>query len=652
MERRNAVRQSRRSTAANADRFLVVLIVLALLKVWLSRFLGLGAANPLGVFWEIPAVLVVLCGVDLLRRRRSYTIDLVAYSVLSILMLANVMYVSYYGVIVTPALLKAAGQAGEVHGTIEALFKWVYLFYVIDIPFLAAWGLLTARGRRKAAPRSRRWVTAAAGVSLLLLALQTWSVFGLPADVDSSAVATSRGFGAYQLSTIARLALPDPSAAAAKNLEKGTTGTPAERAAAVIEQLRQADNGVPTGGIKPGQYKGKNVIIVQVESLQDFVLNKTYDGKQISPNLNALSQQSWYFPNTYSQVSGGNTVDAEFAINTSLYPPVNGISSMEYGNRDLPGLPKLLRQNGYDAVTMHCDDVHFWNRKELYPSLGFRRYWDGKYFHNADKMWHASDVAFFQMGEKALRVNEKSKQPFYAFMITLSSHAAYDIIPLNRKPLRLSASDEKTLGGLYIGSVSFTDMAIGQFISALKRDGMWDNTIFVVIGDHSADLDRLAKKPSDTAITNQLVGRTYSDVDRERVGMLIHLPGQTTARVDQKPAGDVDIMPTIAELTGVSLKGIPHFGRSVFVDSPSLIPTRVYEPGGTFIDDTAMVMPGLSMDDATAVDVRTGQKVPVTAAQRQEDQRVNQLSLLSDAWIKSLPIRAGAGNGGDAIIPH
>jgi len=295
--------------------------------------------------------------------------------------------------------------------------------------------------------------------------------------------------------------------------------------------------------------------------------------------------------------------------------------------------------------------VRFWNRIELYPALGFRRYWDRSYFMNRDKMWHASDQILFSWGMKILKSEEASSVPFYAHIITESSHTPFVAIPMDRRPLRLSASDEKTLSGKYIGSVSYTDMAMGEFFSALKKSGIWDDSIVIIYGDHSAVLDGGVNK-GDSRIADQILGRPYAWIDHQRIPLIIHLPGQTQPHVETKPDGQVDIMPTIADLVGLDISQTPHVGRSVFVNAPSFVPTRAYLPAGSFINNSVLFMPGLSFDDGSAVSVTTGQKVTPSAVERQDLELGKRLTLLSDAWVKSLPIRADAHGTANAVIPQ
>src|SRR5690606_17255805 len=104
----------------------------------------------------------------------------------------------------------------------------------------------------------------------------------------------------------------------------------------------------------------RNVIVIQMESMQDFVIGLEAGGKEVTPVLNELARSSYYFPNVYQQNGQGNTSDTEYLVNTSLYIPPNGAASQEYGSKDLPSFPKVLKTYGYESMTFHTNDLEFW----------------------------------------------------------------------------------------------------------------------------------------------------------------------------------------------------------------------------------------------------------------------------------------------------
>ena len=160
----------------------------------------------------------------------------------------------------------------------------------------------------------------------------------------------------------------------------------------------------------------------------------------------------------------------------------------------------------------------------------------------------------------------------------------------------------------------------------------------VVYGDHTA-MNENTLSGKDARGAQELLGRAYSTADRQRVPLIIHLPGQTKAELVAATAGQVDIMPTVADLVGLDLRGTPHMGKSVFVNSNSLVPTRSYLPGGTYINDTVVFMPGVGFNDGKAVSVETGQRMDKTDRERTDMARVQELTKISDKWVTGLPMR-------------
>ena len=127
---------------------------------------------------------------------------------------------------------------------------------------------------------------------------------------------------------------------------------------------------------EPGKYfgigKNRNLIVIQVESLQNFVVNKKYGDTEITPNLNYLiNNDSFYFPNYYQQLGLGNTSDAEFITNNSIYPTTEGQAYSLYQNNEFYGLPWQLKEIGYKTLAMHGHDKSFWNRDKAYSAQGF-----------------------------------------------------------------------------------------------------------------------------------------------------------------------------------------------------------------------------------------------------------------------------------------
>jgi hypothetical protein len=691
----------RRSLRISDDLFFIVLCALALLKMALVRFFVFGQANPLPAFLlEFALVVVVLGLVDITPSRRRYLLTLGAYGVLSVLMLTITVYVAFYAQLFDPRMLSVAGQLTTVGPAIASLFKPIYLIFLADLPFLAVWAVVLGRADRErlaadaavaagpstalpkradihTRPGGRSpWVAAALSIALVVLTAQIAFALQIPPDVDPIAIATLRGLGVAQLAVFLPHGSEDsaeadvvddqlaPTESAPASASAAATVTPASAPPPVavtagsklqerIESIRGAENGSRITTFPAGAFAGKNVITIQVEALNTMVMQEKLNGVEITPNLNALINESWYFPNTYSETGMGNTADAEFVVNTSLYTPKGQAAPVAYVDRQIPGLPRLLGKQGYDTFTLHANKIGYWNRKELYAALGFSRYYDRNFFRSEDMFneMGSSDEVLFRRGGELLRQVESTTTPYYAQFITLSAHTPFAMIPQARRPIRTPADLKGTIMGDYISSESYSDFAIGQFIAQLKADGIWDDSIVIIYGDHTA-MNENSLSGKDGAASKKLLDRSYSAVDRQRVPMIIHLPGQTKPELVTATAGQVDIMPTVADLVGLDLRGTPHMGRSLFVGSNALVPMRSYLPGGTFANDSVVYLPGVSAKDGKALSIANGARVDATKREGTDSARVSQLTKLSDKWVLSLPKRKNAGKLADSWIPN
>ena len=94
-------------------------------------------------------------------------------------------------------------------------------------------------------------------------------------------------------------------------------------------------------------YEGKNVVMIHAESIQNFLINKKFNGVEVTPNLNRLSNEGMYFSNFYSQESVGTSSDSEFTLSTSLLPVSSGTVAVSYWDRKFYSLQNLLKDKGY-----------------------------------------------------------------------------------------------------------------------------------------------------------------------------------------------------------------------------------------------------------------------------------------------------------------
>ncbi len=290
-----------------------------------------------------------------------------------------------------------------------------------------------------------------------------------------------------------------------------------------------------------GMLKGNNVLFIQVESLENFVINQKYNGQTITPNLNKLLSNSLYFSNFYSQINNGNSGDADLMANASVLPLRRGSTFFRYPNNQYNTLGKLLQAENYNTQSMHASSGVIWNVSQALKNFGFNKSFDMNSFENAD-IWGmgVTDKSFFSYVSDSL---EKETDPFYYYTVTVSSHMPFEIRD-DMKSLNLSQNFNDTIMGKYLQSIHYADEQIGNFINELDKKGILDNTMIVIYGDHEGVHkyynDQLQSINEDQSWWNNNSKIPFIIYNKNIKGKEI-----TTA------GGEVDILPTTAYLLGI-----------------------------------------------------------------------------------------------------
>lgn len=552
------------------------------------------------------------------------TINLVC----SILLLAILIYHDYFGYIVTVHVFSQIGQVGTVKDSVLQLFDPIYAILFVDFLIVTIYSLFRRESLSLDSKSiSKRWVVP---VMLIGAVLIGYNIFTLKnVEIASTVLAAEKqGILTYELLAMKDTFIKEPTVAFTEE-----------------EQLDLPDKINEIKGIDPlpavdlklkGIAEGKNIIVIQAEAFQDFTLNLEVEGKEITPFLNELLEESLYFPNVYQQIGPGNTSDAEFLFNTSLYPSAWTATSESFGNRDIPSFPKLLKERGYQTMTFHANDVTFWNRNKMYPALGFDQYYDIKFFGEEDVIGIGpSDEHVYENAVPKLKELYDKEQPFYAQFVTLSSHHPFQI-PSDKEVIELPGRFEGTLVGDYLEAINYTDTALKQLVEDLKAQGMWEDTIFVLYGDHFG-LQPSGLKEKDFSLLKELMGHDYTFLDQFNIPLIVSVGGENLGEVYENVGSQIDLMPTVANLVGISLENHVHFGQDIVNYPENLFGIRYYMPVGSFFNNEIAFRPAEGFEDGEAFDLTSGVGVEDFSSYLEDYNRILELLELSDEYMNSLP---------------
>lgn len=571
-------------------------------------------------FWEVVAVelsaFLFLFGlVELTCRRSKNTVYFLLNFLLSTIYLAVLVFYRQFHRIPMIESLYLLGEAESVHDSIYTLLDPTDILMYLDLLVVAGLALFRKNVFTSTAKFQRKYVALVLVASLCVSGYNLYAKSGQDV-LDPSKLAKDVGL----LNAEAFQAIKE------KTTKEFDTGPITQEG---INQLKGITD--PAQPKEFGVAKNKNLIVIQLESFQNFVLNQKIDGQEVTPNLNRLLGDSLYFDHFNSMIGQGNTSDAEFITNTSLYPLENGAMSTIYKDKDFPSLPKLLNNAGYDTFTMHVNDASFYNRNRMYPNMGYQQYYDKSYFGTDDTIgMGASDRVLYDKSIPLLKERQDRGQPFYANYVTLSSHHPFKM-PEGADDLVLPAEYQGTMLGDYLHAVHYTDKALGEFFDQLKSNGLWDQTVIAMYGDHFA-FHEGSVSGADRSLIENMLGRKYDASDMLNVPMIMHVPG-LQGQVLHETAGQIDTMPTLANLLGISLGDQIHFGQDLLNQSQNLLGELFYFPTGSYVTNDVLY----NSEKSTALDLSTREVTNDTSGYKDAMSSVVELERMSRAYIDQLP---------------
>ncbi|MEH7237982.1 LTA synthase family protein [Bacillus sp. JJ1562] len=459
----------------------------------------------------------------------------------------DLLYYRFYNDFVTiPILFQFDNVGGLSASTIELMSPWD-LFLFLDL-FIVGWLLIKTKSAFTVQKQTKRkYVAAASSLVVLTICLGLIKSTHLFSEVyDREQMVKALGPLNYHVYDIG-LGLIAP-------LERLLV-TEAD-AVALEEHLQRKDSErTELFGIA----EGKNIVLITLESTQNFVINQKVNGEEVTPFLNDLIKESFYFNQIYDQTAQGKTSDAEFMIDSSLYPLASGSVFVRRPENIYYSLPHILKENDdYYAATFHGNVNTFWNRDVMYEALGYDQYFSKEYYSVTEENsvnYGLKDIPFFTQSVEYLK---DLPEPYYAKFLTLTNHFPF---LLDEEDMFIDPADtEDDVVNRYVTTVRYLDKAIETFFERLKEEGMYEDTVFVLVGDHYG----LSEKYHEGL--NELLDEEdtlVNQVKHSQIPLIIHVPGQEGETISAQ-GGEIDIRPTLLHLLGIKIDNRYSFGYNLF----------------------------------------------------------------------------------------
>lgn len=566
------------------------------------------------------ASILIIMSFSLILKEKSrvsflYTVDIV----ISLVLIADLMYYRYFKDITTLAALKNAKLLGGVSSSVSNVANIKDFLYILDIVVLFPIIKKYKEIKRNYRSLSKRLISFALVFSL---GIGFNTKFFYEVSKDQPTLLSSMSNRIYLTKMIGNVNFHavDAYNYISTNI-KNSKKLPPEKEAEIKNFLLDNNKETEKANLKG---EGKNLIVIQVEALQEFVINKKVNGQYITPNLNRWINKSMYFDNYFYQVAGGNTSDAEFMTNNSLYPAQSGAAYYSYSGNNYESLGKALKDKGYYTTALHGNDEGFWNRNVMYKSEFFDDFF-GKSSFNIDEEigLGLSDKSFLN---QSLEKMKKFEEPYYSFLVTLTSHFPYDDV---KKYGNFDVGEyEGTFLGDYLKSIHYTDEQLGMFLDKLDKEGIANKSIIAIYGDHFA----IPKEHIQELYKFENINKDddFTWFQYQKVPLLIHFPEDKHAEVNHVYSGQMDLYPTLANI--FNLKKEYMFGK----DMLNCDTEKVVFRNGSFTDGKTLYVSWTN----TYYDIKTGNKIDETEELKKEKEKYTKELEYSDQLLNQNLIKS------------
>tara|TARA_R110002111_G_scaffold247140_2_gene310071 strand:+ start:82080 stop:84170 length:2091 start_codon:yes stop_codon:yes gene_type:complete len=309
------------------------------------------------------------------------------------------------------------------------------------------------------------------------------------------------------------------------------------------DELEQGSNNPVDRIVETGRpLQDYNVVLILEESLGSDFIGVLGDGRKLTPNFDQLTRKGILFDNFYA--TGNRTARALEAVLTSMPPiPTESILKRDHSGR-VYTLANILAERGYERLFMTGGRGLFDGVRSFMKSNGFNRFveqadFTDPIFANA---WGVSDEDLFRKSLGELDSMHKTGRPFFATLLTVSNHRPYTY-PEGRIPEGEQSREN---------AVKYADWALGYFFREAKSHDFYENTIFVVMGDHGA----------------RVTGSQLFPMSSYRVPVLMIQPGEKARGTRCSTlACSLDIAPTIMGRLGSDYRSV-FFGYDALQIDP------------------------------------------------------------------------------------
>ncbi len=495
------------------------------------------------------AALIALALVALPSMVRPWVSWLIV-AVVTTVLFADLIHERFFGDLISVAAFSSVNQIGQVEASVRSLLRVGDLWFWADLPVALVLMWLVARIQNGSVGRRR--IAAVIGATVIGFAvLGAIASRGAPAPYRQIFHTThlARQIGVLNLHAVDLGGFVLRGVARPELDEHDYTE--------ILSFFAERRDMRAGSGPFFGAARGKNLVMIQVESLQAFIVGYRIGGEEVTPFLNSMAGENLLFNNVTDQTEEGRSSDSELATQVSLLPPDRGAAAFLHAENDYTSLASILAERGYQTLSAVPFDGAFWNRRITHRAYGFDQSLFADAFSPGEEIgWGLNDRDF--LAQAVGRLGEMT-EPWCAYLLTLSLHHPFEGFPDHLKELDVGQW-EGTPFGNYLHTMHHFDRALRTLMTGLEAAGLGDRTVVVLWGDHDAGFEWRSEIAEALGTSHDAAGWYLS----QQVPLLIGIPRSSVLNEAlDRPAGHADVAPTLLALLGVDPGPYAFTGRNL-----------------------------------------------------------------------------------------
>lgn len=540
---------------------------------------------------NIAVAAILFAGVFLFSDKYKCIYAFAANIAVTAVYIGDTMYFRCFNSMPSALMLKLVGYVSHTKSSLFKWTSWFDLLFFVDIAVFIAVAYFT-RHERKCIPvftekfgkRLIKFISAVTCAAAIIVFIPVLNTFGLCTDKYDTVYDAPYTIDDTKYFTVIGYHFGDVIDIISEK-KKLSTEIDAEDYENICEfyewHKQETDTSLIPERYKEleGIYKDKNLIVIQVEALENFVIGLEIDGKEITPNLNRFAKGGLYFDNIYEQVKCGNSSDYDFMLMTSVLPPDKVSFFNFYKNNSMCTINNVLGKKNYRSTYFNSSNDSVWDYQPVIEgTLGFDKsvldYDRSEVFNNyiSDRTLLEQVYNYFDGNE--IRSEDDPNGKFYTHIVLTSSHTPFEL-PEEYNVIDCGSFND-TPAANYVNAVHYVDEQIGMFISKLREGGFLEDSVVLITGDHNGLHKYFPKETAKLVEKGCDWMSAVSEKEDSTLPLIIYSEASEIPNAAMKvsdPAGQIDILPTLMYLMGEDVSDCGFMGRNIFLpDSFAVLP--------------------------------------------------------------------------------